>query len=93
MVAFAKAMVSEYTEKAAKAVEGSAEQRGHVMFARHFAKQVEQYEEDERIFAEAEAMKQRFIDYSAYIIQFWWRDQCEIRKARKIVADLKLGLV
>jgi hypothetical protein len=89
---FAKTMVSEYTEKAANAAEGSAEQRGHATFARHFAKQVEEYEERERIFARAEAMKQRLIDYSIYMIQCWWRDQCEIRKARKIVADLKLGL-
>lgn len=73
MMVFAKTMVSEYTEKAANAAEGSAEQRGCIDYANHFAKQVERYEEDERIFARAEASRNSWREFNAIEIQRWWR--------------------
>jgi len=73
MMAFAKAMVSEYTEKAANAAEGSADKRTYTEYTEHFAKQVERYEEDERIFARAEASRNSWREFNAVEIQRWWR--------------------
>ena len=55
VMTFAQSMVAEYTEKAANAAEGSADKRAYMDYADHFAKQVEEYEERERIFARAAA--------------------------------------
>jgi hypothetical protein len=73
VMTFAQSMVAEYSEKAANAAEGSADKRAYMDYADHFAKQVEEYEERERIFAHAAELGQRVMAYNATDIQRVWR--------------------